>query len=62
MSFNFLEKIMGKLSGVSKTIYGNILQSVEKFLNLETATGIKELSIKMGCVEAKSLAHKIFAR
>ena len=47
---------------MSKKVYGNVLQSVEKFLNLETATGIKELSIKMGCVEAESLANKIFAR
>ena len=47
---------------MSKKVYGNILQSVEKFLNLETTTGIKELSIKIGCIEAESLANKVFAR
>ena len=51
-----------KLSGVSKRVYGSVLQSVEKFLCLKTTVGIKELSIRMGCVEAESLASKIFTR
>ena len=58
----FLKVKAARLSGLSRKAYSNAVQSVEKLLQLEPVVSIKELSVKMECVDVEPLARSILER
>ena len=58
----YLQVKAARLSGLSRKAYSNAVQSVEKLLQLEPVVSIKELSVKMECVEVEPLARSILER
>ena len=58
----FLQVKAARLSGLGRKAYSNAVQSVEKLLQLEPVVSMKELSVKMGCVDVEPLAISILER
>ncbi|XP_028665489.1 origin recognition complex subunit 6 [Erpetoichthys calabaricus] len=51
-----------KLSGLNKKIYQNRLRSLEMMLGLNSQTGIRDLAVQHGCMEAINMAVEILQR
>ncbi|XP_065914459.1 origin recognition complex subunit 6-like isoform X2 [Dysidea avara] len=58
----FNKVLAAKLAGLSRKAYSNAFQSVEKLLQLQPVVNMRELSVKLGCVDVEPLASKILER
>ena len=53
----FLQVKTARPSGLGRKAYSNAVWSVEKLLQLEPVVSMKELSVRMGCVDVWMWSH-----